>query len=291
MTAPAPASFPPPAPQRSRVPAAPLPPRPGVDRAWRTVLVVVAALAVAVFVGGLGISSWLSAARWASYSDIPAATSLGRPSVLVVQADVGDVTVVTSDDAQEVSLALVDPETGLAEGTARASVTVSGGARGTDGTRVTVGQPGSRGILLGAEPTRDLMLTVPSDLAPALDLTVETDLGDVDVSGSEAVPWGSLSAHADLGDVTLRSVAATGPLEATSDLGDVTIGLVPGAAPASITAMSGTGDIHVQVPGTATYLVQATSDVGAVDVDPSIDVAHGDVLTAHADVGDVTVGR
>lgn len=287
MTTTAPTPAPPTAPQRATVPSHPLPPSSSGDRSWRTVLLLIAAAMVVLTLGGMVTGSILAARSWGSYTDVPATQSFGRPDRLAVTSDLGDVTVRTSTDVDEVTLRLYDSSPGAstaADGTARARVTT---AHGADGTTIDVSQPGSIGLGPWDDATDSLELTVPADLAATMDLTVSADVGDLAVTGS----YGTLAVHDSTGDVQLPGVATTGSLQVSSDIGDVRVLLDEGAAPQRIEVTADTGDVHVSVPGDTPYLVDASADLGEVRVDPGLSLPGAAPLTARSDIGDVTVTR
>lgn len=257
-------------------------PGPRRDRAWRAVLILIAAAMIVVAVGSVVGTAIVSAIDRSSYGQVPAVHDLGRPSALTLTSSVADVEVRTDPTETEVTLRLVDRE-GRSGGTVPARVTVDEqGGR----TTVAVDQPSQIGPW-PVEEARDLELVVPADLSPALDLDLRADVGDVTASGA----FGALSVTSDVGDIRIPSLDTTGALSATASVGDVRIELVPDAAPAGIDVTADTGDVVLALPGSTVYRVTTVADIGTTSTGPGIAGTTGPLLTARADIGDVTISR
>ncbi|PWH06918.1 hypothetical protein DEO23_08465 [Brachybacterium endophyticum] len=269
-----------------------LPPRPlgaarGRDRTVRVVLTVIALVAVLLSVGGIAARSIASHIEASTYPVVSSRLEAGDPRDLTVTTDVTDIRVIRTDEADEVTLALVDPGTTTlpaADARLRARWIRSGDQDSGESVRV------KRPLLDGPTTwfrgeSRDLLIAVPRDTARDLTLRVRSSVGGIDVDGSFA----GLDLHADTGDITASEVSTTGTLRAATDVGDIDVSLADAGAGA-IRATTSTGDISVQAPCCKTWQVDADSDVGTVDVDPSLRGGQK-TLRTHSDIGDVTVVR
>lgn len=277
-------------PLRETRPAHLLDPTPPSNRRWRGALVAVAVTLLVLALGGLATGTVLRAVDDARFQEIPSTQDLGRPSTLVLTTDIADVQVRTDPSAAQVSLRLVpsDGDPSPSSGAVRAQVDVSD-IRGTaDGRSVRVELPHSS---VGGFPwdmdSRDVELVVPTELAATMDLSLRTDIGDVDITGDYA----AVSVVASTGDVELAVGGVTGDVSAVSSLGNISMRIEEGSTPTSILARADTGDVDVAVPGTDSYLLTTRSDLGEVVVDPGIGAAHGTRLTATSDLGEVSVTR
>ena len=308
---PAPSPAPPlqaPPPEPVYSPGRRLTPDPRRDRPWRMLTVLGGVLLAVVVVLSLVASTLVPWLLTKDLPMVPATQELGTPSSLTLTTDVADVTVVRDEAATQVEVSLVESGslTPAAAGEqVRARITSEGTAQDPV---LIVRQPAGGGPIPWVDETRDLLVVLPPDLAPDLDLT--TDVGDVRADGAV----GALRVTSSVGSVEVEDLTASGPVQVSANSGDVDLGL---AAPAAqgvevenslgdvdvrlapdaegdVSVTADLGQVSVQVPGTARRTVDAQADAGEVQVDPSITGAAGEsvgAITIRADLGDVAVQR
>lgn len=312
MTAPTAAPAPaPPVQGRAALPLEParrLSPSPGRDRPWRVVLTVIAALVVALVMAVLIVTSVAGWAMNRSFSEVPAITELGRADTLTLTTDLADIRVVHSDQADEVTVALVPlGSTSLPpEGAeVRARIDVQGGP---GSPVVSVHQPGTDGPIPWQSNYHDLLVVVPTGHPMDLDLT--SNVGDIQAQGE----FTSLTAASNVGDVLLTAISAPRGVHVRADVGDVELDLTD-SVPAGVDVTSSVGDVEVRLapdstgdvtittdigdaileaPGIGRWAVDATSETGDVRTDADLTEADGSLsgrLTVRANVGDVTITR
>lgn len=182
------------------------------------------------------------------------------PHELILDLDVGDVTLVASDGPATVT-------SSARWGFGRPSVRVSEAA---GVLRVSSDCPS--GLLAGCSV--DWRISVPADVS----ITVRSDVGDVSVHGFAA----QTTVRVDFGDVRIEE--ARGAVAAQVNVGDVAVDSASSDAPLS--AVTDTGDAAVRVPLGSSYDVKATTDVGSTTVDVSTQSGRP-VLIVRSDVGDV----
>lgn len=272
-------------PTKRMVPATPLPEAPGTERVLRTVLVVVAVLTLVVSAGLLAIGSVFSVINRADYSQIPATQELGTPSQLSLSAPAADVAVVTDPSADQVSVSLVESGEVAATQDETAFARIS-----RHGDRVRVEQP----VMDGPFPFmhddhRDVVLTVPSELAPSFSLHLDTAASNTEFTGGQ---FRDLTVDTGAGDVDLQDLTVGGDLKVNTGAGNVSVALSPEASPSSVTLQSGVGDLDLQVPEGMTFHVHSPdSGVGQVDIAPGIDSDSGPDLNIRTSTGDVDVSH
>lgn len=236
-----------------------LSPRPEDDRPWRIALVLLASVVVALILLALALASTSAWASGRGFSPVPATTVLGAPASLTVTADVADVQVRSSDEVDQVTLALVEdgaselPEPGTE---VRARLSRQGGAADPV---LDVRQPHRFSTLPWGPGSLDVLLLVPVGHTLSLDLT--TEVGGIRAEGA----FETLGVRSDVGDIQLGSVSAPGGLSARSEVGGLDIGL-SAPAPATIDVTAGVGDVALRLPTDAGGVVSVTSDVGGIDI-------------------------
>lgn len=284
-----------------------LSPRPEDDRPWRIALVLLASAVVALILLGLALASTSAWASARGFSPVPATTALGTPASLTVTADVADVQVRSSNEVDQVTLALVEDGADElpAPGTeVRARLTQQGGSADPV---LDVRQPHRFSTLPWGPGSLDLLLLVPTGHTLSLDLT--TEVGGIRAEGDFA----ALAVRSDVGDIRLSSVSAPGGLVARSEVGeldielgapaaatiDVTAGVgdvalqLPADAGGAVSVTSEVGEIDITAPGSGTWDIDASSELGTTDVDPSLRGTAQDIgsITATSEVGDVHLHR
>lgn len=283
-----------------------LSPRPKDDRPWRIALVVIASTVIALILLALTLSTTSAWAAGRGYSPIPATTELGTPASLTLSADVADVQVRSSNEVDQVTLALVEDGTSElpAPGTeVRARLSRQGGAADPV---LDVRQPDRFSLLPWGPGQHDLLLLVPLGHTLRLDLT--TAVGGIRAEGA----FEALAVRSDVGDIHLGSVTAPGGVTAQSEVGELDIELSAPAASVDVTAgvgdaalrlpadaggvvsvTSDVGEIDITAPGSGTWDVAASSELGATEVDPSLRGTAQDIgtITATSELGDVHVHR
>lgn len=290
------------------VPGHRLAPSPGGDHRLRRTTTLVGAVILLLVALGLAL---LSTATWLAARDftaVPAVTELGSPTSVVLTSRAGTVRVLPSGDVEELTLALVAPETTTlpAEGE-RVPARITQSTR--DGrTTVAVQQPARSVGLPWSDGTRDVLLLVPTGLELALE--VSTVVGDVFVDGELT----SLDVHSDAGDLRLGPLSAPGGVSATATAGDIDLELgSPAPAAVDLTAAAGDvdlllptdaegrvsittdlGDVEVSVPGTARWQVRAESELGEVSTAPGLTGGTGGTagtLTVISELGTIRITR
>jgi Putative adhesin len=218
-------------------------------RSRATVVATAAALSAAVAFIGAGVFADHVLAR----DDVRESTVGGHVERLVVEAEAGDVEVVSS-----------------ADGAVRIRATrhylfdrPAVNSQLTDGT-LTI-EPSCGGWWRGGGCAVDLRIEVPAGTA----IDVNGSAGDVDVRGLDGT--GDVVADSDAGDVTVDLTGVPTRVRATTDAGDVTVRVPPGAyevqadtdagearvdgliqddrAPRVIEADSAAGDVRVSAAG------------------------------------------
>lgn len=284
-----------------------LSPRPEDDRPWRTVLILIAAVVLALTLLALTVATTTSWRDGRRYSEVPATTELGAPVSLTLATDVADVRVLASSDVDQVTMALVD-EGGTAlpvPGTeVRAHISQQGEAANPV---LDVRQP-DRFTSLPWNPGRlEVLVLVPVGHSLALDLT--TEVGDIRADGD----FSAVSVRTEVGDIGLAPVSAPDGLTVQSDVGDVEVEL-EGPAPAAVDITTGVGEVDlllptdaggdvtvtsdvggvgITAPGSGTWRLDAGSELGTVTVAPGLTGSGSEIgtITATSEVGDVSITR
>lgn len=288
-------------------PARRLSPEPGGGRGWRTVTVIVSLVVTGIAVLGLAASTIVPWAVARSYDDVPATIPLGAPSSLTLDADVADVRVVRSAEAQEVVVALVEDGSTELPGpdeSARAMVRQSGTE---DSPELTISEPVDANPIPWISDSHDLLVIIPDSLEIALDLS--SDVGGIEADGS----YSSLRASTSVGDIDLRAITSTGEVVASTSTGSIELELGGASGDVSLDSSIGdvdlvlseesangiditaeTGDVSVRAPGSSLWDVDAQSDLGEVDIDRSL-IGAGSraagTMTLRTSVGDILVTR
>lgn len=121
------------------------------------------------------------------------------------------------------------------------------------------------------------------ELPPDLAVRVETETGDVTLSGLT----NTLTITTDTGNVNATAVGP-GAVSITSDTG--TVDLTFGTSPSALTVATDTGDIDVVVPADGrAYLLSAKADTGDVSTKVRTDPASPFPIKLVADTGDISL--
>lgn len=278
------------------------------SRALRWAVLLLGLVLVIGAAGSLATVTWAATVADGEYDDIPATYELGTPDSLAVGTEVLNITVVRDPEATQVTAALVEPGTTnlpAAGETVRARVTLGG----TEADReVEVDMPRASHPVPWMTTQLDLLVVIPAEHELALEASTwvgdieaegaftrvmaRTSVGDVelrDVSVSEDV-----SVTSEIGDVDLSLAdSVTGGIDVANSQGDTIVRLAP-QAEGDLTVAASVGDVEVTAPGSGRYAVEAHSEIGETTVDPDLVTGDGEVLgtlTLGSSSGDVTVGR
>lgn len=278
------------------------------SRALRWAVLLLGLVLVIGAAGSLATVTWATRVADGEYDDLPAAHELGTPDSLAVAAEVMDITAVRDPEATQVTAALVEPgaTTLPATGeTVRARVTLGGTKADRE---VEVDVPRTSHPVPWMTTQRDLLVVIPAEHELALEATnwvgdieaegaftrvmARTSAGDVelrDISVAEDV-----SVTSEVGDVELSLAdSVPGGIDVANPHGDTSVRLAP-EAEGDLTVAAGVGDIEVAAPGSGRYAVEAHSEIGETTIDPDLVSGDGEVLgtlIAGSSSGDVTVGR
>ncbi|MDO5661743.1 MAG: DUF4097 family beta strand repeat-containing protein [Brachybacterium sp.] len=263
---------------------------PSGDRAIRLSLILIAGLVLTLGLTGLLLASLAAAAQERGFPPASPIAEVGSPTALRVDSDAGDLVVLRSEEAQEIQVAVVEAgsrSVPAADDVRRARITVEERAESTE---VTVRQPGFLGPVSRTAPS-DVLIVIPADLAPQLDLELASSVGDVEADGAFA----GLEVTSQIGDVRLRDLdlGDEGTLRVRSEVGDTDVALDPDATAPAVTLVSDVGDIHFRAPGAEQrFEISASSDVGSVQQDRELEgSADAAPLEVRSSVGDVRLTR
>lgn len=270
-------------------PSRPTPGSPNSNRTTRVVITVIAAVCVLLGVAGLTFGTVGSAIARSNYDEVPAQYTVGTPEDLTIKSDRSNVRVLISESADQIELGLVESgSTTLpsAQDTVMARWEESPSAEGS-GVTVELSRPGFRGNIGWAyEEGHELLAVIPQDLTDSLALNVESDVGNVDVSGS----FEELKVRSDVGNINLNSVATEQTLIAQNRVGQVDVQIADNHR-GDVTASSNVGEVNVLLPCCDGWSVRASTDVGNSYVDSSLTRTEGPLVDVSSQVGDVSVER
>ena len=254
----------------------------------RTVLLVVGSILVASIVVYLGVSAITAANRQDASREIAIDESF---SAIEVTAEVTDV-VIEFADVDEATVR-------LAQNAERRSMTFE--AEVVDDTLVATVIDHGTGWWLPLDFTDSPRLTIVlPEGGDNLDLTIESDVGDLAVEGDFAQVTivstagdlrlsgsaANLEVETTVGDVISRGYAVDDQLTIRSNTGDVEFAL--DELPRGIDVSSNVGDQDVELPN-GRYRVETSTNVGEVQVDVDQDQGSSTVYRFETTVGDITV--
>lgn len=273
--------------------------RQGARRSWLIVGVLIAVLAL--LWGAVQIVLLITQTEYADSAEFA-----GTQSILV-DSDNGDITIVADPDAEEISVqrtvelagwggapggigAVADGRLEIADVCDDVSflrncsvdyeITVPEGTTidvSADSGNITV--EGATASVVAENDSGNIEID-----GAAGDVVAENDSGDITLSGIE----GKVTAQNDSGAITGTDLSAT-TFAAENSSGDITATFV--TDPDAIEASSGSGNVELTVPGTATYDVDASSGSGTEDVTVDVDTRDGNPATVSSDSGDVTLRK